>query len=83
MDKSDNHLTKIIRCTFIQNDLDISNAYISVLYGIVYMTGKISRLPKTTVNNVEERTLQVVNLLKQMKGIKDVIAQCSYQEEYF
>jgi len=83
MNANDVTLTKKARSYFGKHSLDASNADVRVLYGTCFITGKISRLPKTKVENVEKQTDFVAGLIRQIPGIREVVLHCSFQEEYF
>lgn len=83
MNSVDVRLNKQARSYFGKHDLDISHADVRVTYGTCIISGKISRLPKTKVESVEDRTLYVAGIINRMPGIREVVLQCTYQEEFF
>ena len=83
MDIKDIRLTKQARNMFGRHDIDISMADVRVTHGTCFINGKLQRLPKTKVDSVEQRVAQIAEYIRKISGIRDVVLQCEYQEEYF
>jgi len=79
----DAKLSKLARSYFGKHGLDIANADVRVHYGLCMVTGKIRRLPKVSLESVEERAKFVAGIIVKISGIKDVVLQCNYEEDYF
>lgn len=83
MDINDVRLTKQARNLFGKHDLDITMADIRVSYGVCRINGMLQKLPKTNVENVEARTNKVAEFIQKLPGIKQVVVNCSFKEDYF
>ena len=80
---SDIKLTKLARSYFGKHDLDLSYADLRVSYGTCIITGKICKIPRADVKSVQNRAEFIAGIIMKIPGIKEVVLQCSFEEEYF
>lgn len=83
-DINDVRLQKQARIHFMKHNLDLTMADVRVTYGVCFVTGRMRKMPKSDVKNVEQETLKVCDILKKVSGMKEVILQnCTFDEEQF
>lgn len=83
-DINDIRLQKQARIQFMKHSLDLTMADVRVTYGTCFVTGRIRKVPKSDVKNVEQETMKVCDILRRVGGIKEVILQnCTFDEDMF